>query len=153
MIRRRIGYAAWLLLAVCLYFFENNTGTRVVLFCSALLPFIPPLRSAFFPPQEAEVKKAPVRLTVRTFARQDPEDPGDIRPYVPGDPIRRIHWKLSAKKDELLVRSISARQSLPEPILPQPSEAMPVTDAASPRRLSCLQISALPAILQSQQIL
>ena len=114
MIRRRIGYAVWLLLAVCLYFFENNTGTRVVLFCSALLPFIPPLRSAFFPPQEAEVKKAPVRLTVRTFARQDPEDPDDIRPYVPGDPIRRIHWKLSAKKDELLVRSISARQSLPE---------------------------------------
>ena len=29
---------------------------------------------------------------------------GDIREYVPGDPIRQIHWKLSEKTDRLLIR-------------------------------------------------
>ena len=28
----------------------------------------------------------------------------DIRDYVPGDPIKRIHWKLSAKKDSLMIK-------------------------------------------------
>ena len=28
----------------------------------------------------------------------------DIREYVPGDPLKRIHWKLSAKKDMLMVK-------------------------------------------------
>lgn len=29
---------------------------------------------------------------------------GDIREYVPGDPIRQIHWKLSEKLDKTLIR-------------------------------------------------
>ena len=28
----------------------------------------------------------------------------DIRDYVPGDPVKRIHWKLSAKKDTLMIK-------------------------------------------------
>ena len=35
---RRLGWAAWLLAAAALYFFENNTGTRAVLIASILLP-------------------------------------------------------------------------------------------------------------------
>ena len=37
--------------------------------------------------------------------RQDAGGTGDIREYRPGDPAGRIHWKLSAKRDELLVRT------------------------------------------------
>ncbi len=33
----------------------------------------------------------------------------DIRAYVPGDDIRSIHWKLSGKTDELIVRQASDR--------------------------------------------
>ena len=36
-------------------------------------------------------------------------DPGDvraIRDYVPGDPVRNIHWKLSEKADKLLVKEL-----------------------------------------------
>ena len=102
--KRWIGYAAWLLLAAGLYFFENNTGTRVILLCSLLLPFIPPLRAAFFSPDRPVKEEAAVSLTVGTFDRAETEETGDIRPYIPGDPVRRIHWKLSAKKDELLIR-------------------------------------------------
>ncbi|MBQ2463306.1 MAG: MarC family protein, partial [Clostridia bacterium] len=35
--KRRIAYAAWLVLALCLYFFENNTGSRMVLLSSFVL--------------------------------------------------------------------------------------------------------------------
>ena len=42
--KRIIGYAVWLILACLLYFFENNTGTRIVLACSLLLPFVPIIR-------------------------------------------------------------------------------------------------------------
>ena len=40
MMKRRIGWAFWLLTAALLYFFENNTGTRVLLAASVLLPLI-----------------------------------------------------------------------------------------------------------------
>ena len=37
---------------------------------------------------------------------EEPE-PGDLRPYIPGDSIRRIHWKLSEKANQTLVRDSS----------------------------------------------
>ena len=112
--KRWFGYAAWLLLAACLYFFENNTGTRVVLLCSLLFPFIPSLRSAIFPPDAPVKERSAETLTVSLFTRQKSDEPGEIRPYIPGDPIQRIHWKLSAKKDELLVRDTAAGQEITE---------------------------------------
>lgn len=36
---------------------------------------------------------------------------GEVREYVPGDPIRRIHWKLSEKTDRVLIRD---NEYLPE---------------------------------------
>ncbi len=43
-----------------------------------------------------------------TYSRERPgQDPGEffgVREYVPGDPIRQIHWKLSEKTDKAMVR-------------------------------------------------
>ena len=36
--KRYIGYAVWLISACLLYFFENNTGTRIVLACTLWCP-------------------------------------------------------------------------------------------------------------------
>ena len=36
----------------------------------------------------------------------DPSETFRVREYVPGDPIRQIHWKLSEKTDALLVRDL-----------------------------------------------
>ncbi len=44
-------------------------------------------------------------------AQEDTSSPEDVRGYAAGDPMKRIHWKLSARKRELLVR----RYETPEP--------------------------------------
>lgn len=35
-----------------------------------------------------------------------PGEDYELRPYQPGDPLRSVHWKLSSKLDELVVREI-----------------------------------------------
>ena len=103
--KRWIGYGVWLLLAAGLYFFENNTGTRIILICSVLVPLIPMTRRAFFAQDEPEPSGPPAaRRTVSSFVHREEDEPGEIRLYQPGDPVHRIHWKLSAKRDELLIR-------------------------------------------------
>ena len=136
---RRIGFAAWLLLAACLYFFENNTGTRVILICSLLFPLVPLLRGALFAADRAEAEPAPRPLTVRTFVRRESDEPGDIRPYRPGDPIRRIHWKLSAKRDELLVREAAPAEEAAE------EERTPPPSGSGGRKGAAGRIALLPA--------
>lgn len=54
----------------------------------------------------------------------DPSETFRIREYMPGDPIRQIHWKLSRKTDTLLVRDLG----------------LPVAD----RMLLLLETTALP---------
>lgn len=215
MIRRRIGYACWLLGLAALCFFENNTGSRAVLLASVLVPVISVCCAAWtakkascrlLVPESAgkgqtvsctcvlsgpftktgcvlscRVRSAH-RMTHETFVweisgggtfsincahcgtlsvraeevmardwlglacfpckasdgaflmilpelypvrvnhsallsaprqeelpgqiwRDGPEtENGGVRDYAPGDPVRRIHWKLSAKADRILVR-------------------------------------------------
>ncbi|MDU2239833.1 MAG: DUF58 domain-containing protein [Paenibacillus sp.] len=43
--------------------------------------------------------------------------PGRLRPYAPGDPLRRIHWKYSAKKGELLSRIPEEQGVMPRYLL------------------------------------
>ncbi|WP_068782740.1 DUF58 domain-containing protein [Paenibacillus phocaensis] len=43
--------------------------------------------------------------------------PGRLRPYTPGDPLRRIHWKYSAKKGELLSRIPEEQGVMPKYLL------------------------------------
>lgn len=44
----------------------------------------------------------PVRTQERAF--EDPSNHAEIRPYVPGDNPRHIHWRTSARMGELMVR-------------------------------------------------
>ena len=37
----------------------------------------------------------------------DPSEVFDLRDYIPGDKLNRIHWKLSSKKDNLIVKEYS----------------------------------------------
>ena len=49
-------------------------------------------------------------------ARLGPGDDYDLRAYRPGDPMRSVHWKLSSKWDELIVRE-QVQATAPVPLL------------------------------------
>lgn len=48
------------------------------------------------------LSKAPANLTI---AQEDYADYTDVRPYVPSDPVKKIHWKLTAKRGEWIVKN------------------------------------------------
>ena len=104
MIRRGIGYGVWALFVIGLYFFENGTGTRIALIATVAAPFLPALRRALFAPDAPESEDGREKTYEQRECSLEGDEPGDIRPYIPGDPINRIHWKLSARHDELLIR-------------------------------------------------
>ena len=112
--RRTVIYGCSFVLFLCLYFFENNTGTRIVLLCSLILPLFPKIRTALIGAERAGEQPACSEQNIKTFSCIQADEHGDIRQYVPGDPVNQIHWKLSAKRDELLVRPLLNAQSVVE---------------------------------------
>lgn len=56
-------------------------------------------------------------------ATEDLSAPSDIRPYQPGDAMKKIHWKLSLRKGELMVRKFD------EPVL---QETLILMDCSKP---------------------
>ncbi len=112
MMKRSVCWGIWVFLACLLYFFENNTGTRILLLSTLLLPLLPPLRRGLFGREEREEKapRAPEKTGLPPLPR---EEDGDIRAFMPGDPVNRIHWKLSAKRDQLMIRE-ERRSAAPE---------------------------------------
>ena len=57
-----------------------------------------------------------VRPSSASAARMGPGEDYDLRDYRPGDPMRSVHWKLSSKWDELIVRE-RANTLIPLPLL------------------------------------
>ncbi len=60
-------------------------------------------------PRSFEIEKIGFLLsgegrTALARTQEDPTSPEDVRAYAPGDPLKRVHWKLSARKQEVLVR-------------------------------------------------
>lgn len=73
---------------------------------------------------------APLRLSsgemgaeAMARASEDVTNPTDVRSYQPGDPMKKIHWKLSARKQEALVRRFE------DPVQP---DALVLLDCAEP---------------------
>ncbi len=60
---------------------------------------------------------------IMSRATEDLNAPSDIRAYQTGDPIKKIHWKLSLRKNELLVRKYD------EPVL---TDALVLLDTSAP---------------------
>ncbi len=96
-------------------------------FARRLLPDTPPLDLMVLPlPFEVEpLRFSPgdTGMEMLSKAREDPTTPSDVRTYQPGDPMKKIHWKLSMRKRELLVRRFE------EPALP---DALVLLDCAPP---------------------
>ena len=132
--KRYVSYAVWLILACLLYFFENNTGSRIVLMGSWLLPFVPLIRRSLFEKDEVRQQPQSIPQRIRIFDRREEDDPDDLRAYLSGDPVSRIHWKLSAKRDELLVRTQAKNRPAGEEEAKAAQEAeQPATGSAKKR--------------------
>jgi len=58
-------------------------------------------------------------------ASEDISNPSDVRTYQQGDALKKIHWKLSARKQELMVRRYEA------PVMP---DALVLLDSSKPPR-------------------
>ena len=102
--RKYLCWACLVLLVSSLYFFENNTGSRVVLICMLLLAAVPAVRRGLFRPYEEKKKTVSFPQAAVFPSLMEEEEPGNVRAYQLGDPVNRIHWKLSSKRDEILVR-------------------------------------------------
>lgn len=81
----------------------------------------PPARMVCRPiPVEAELPSIPegqgARPSPLSATRMGPGEDYGLRDYRPGDPLRSVHWKLSSKWDELIVRE-RAEALIPLPLL------------------------------------
>ena len=86
----------------------------------------PESRTVLYPP-EAQMELILSRETVGAAQTEglmqnrrssDPSEIFDIRDYVPGDDIRTVHWKLSAKTGSLIVRQASDPSHYDAALLP-----------------------------------
>ena len=59
-------------------------------------------------------------------ATEDVNNPSDFRSYQPGDAMKKIHWKLSLRKGDLMVRRFE------EPVLP---DALVLMDCSPPPKI------------------
>ncbi|MDD2649281.1 MAG: DUF58 domain-containing protein [Eubacteriales bacterium] len=70
-----------------------------------------------------EFAKGDTGLETLTRATEDTADPADVREYKAGDSLKKIHWKITARRRELYVRRFEE---------PNQPEALVLVDPASP---------------------
>ena len=142
MVKRRLAqYICFALLTGLLYFFENGSATRALLCWTFLLPLLPAVRRGLFAPDAVRGKaSASIGLTVD---RPDEDSLTGVRDYTPGDPVSRIHWKLSVKRGALLVRERDSAVAPERTEAGSPAEGS--ASAAGRRRAAglCLLIALL----------
>lgn len=87
---------------------------------------------------------APGDLGVETMKRalEDPSSPSDFRTYQPGDPLKRIHWKMSARKQEIMIRQFE-EPALPDALVLMDMSAPHVSEGIDPARAPYLQDAVL----------
>ncbi|MDR1263826.1 MAG: DUF58 domain-containing protein [Oscillospiraceae bacterium] len=124
-------------------FQRSRPGWRVD---TLVLPRIEPLDCPPFSPGESETE-----LVSR--ATEDSTSPSGVRKYQPGDELKKIHWKLSLRKREILVKTFD------QPLRP---DAVVLLDCAQPTkaplspesrdRLSDLAASICAALLSADAV-
>ena len=65
-----------------------------------VLPRLGPLPTAALP-----VLESPSNTAGAARATEDTSSPAGARPYRPGDPLKRVHWKLSVRQGEMMVKT------------------------------------------------
>ena len=105
----------WVLSSALLFFFESSPGTCTILAASLLLPplarCLPSRLGLLSPPPSGPLEREEKELL------PGPSDAlSELRPYVPGDPVRHIHWKMTARTGQVLVRIPGPSENDPVPV-------------------------------------
>jgi uncharacterized protein (DUF58 family) len=61
-------------------------------------------RASYLPDLQIPTGRAPGRATISERASEETVTVGGLRPYLPGDTLRHIHWPSTARHDQLVVR-------------------------------------------------
>lgn len=77
-----------------------------------------------FPVEEITFSPGDTGKAALTRAQEDYTSPEDVRAYIPGDAMKRIHWKLSSRKGEMLVRRYET---------PAPPDTLILVDQRAPQ--------------------
>ncbi|HNW86705.1 MAG TPA: DUF58 domain-containing protein [Candidatus Limiplasma sp.] len=75
-------------------------------------------------------------------AMEDPSSPSDFRTYQPGDPLKRIHWKMSARRREIIIRQFE-EPALPDALVLMDTSAPSLPEGMPPAKLAFLQDAVL----------
>ncbi len=83
-------------------------------------------------------------LGVETMKRalEDPSSPADFRAYQQGDPLKRIHWKMSARKRDVMVRQCEA-PALPDALVLMDTSPPHISTGIAPEKAPFLQDAVL----------
>ena len=77
---------------------------------------------------EMELKASDIGPEFRSRASEDNASPSDIRKWQDGDELKKVHWKLSLRKHELMVRTFEESARPDTLILPDLSEIKALQD-------------------------
>lgn len=104
--------------SLCISDYLSFITKEIPLSVQVAVPVLPPVTDVILP------STAPVADGSEEFTESDNKgnlssDIKEIREYRPGDRLQRIHWKLSAKLDELLVKEMAHTTVLSLIILPE----------------------------------
>ena len=83
-------------------------------------------------------------------AREDYASPEDVRAYMPGDALKRIHWKLSSQRRELVVRRFETPSPPDTLILMDPSA--PLVPAGDPENAAEMRDTLCETCLTAAQV-
>lgn len=68
-------------------------------------------RASFLPNLDLPRGRAPGRSSSTARATEETLLVGEVRPYVPGDPLRRVAWRATARYNQLMVREFDREPS------------------------------------------
>ena len=79
---------------------------------------VPPMR----------LKNADMGPEFRSTASEDNASPSDVRAWMDGDELKKVHWKLSLRKRELMVRTYEESARPDTLVIPDLQQASPLRD-------------------------
>lgn len=112
------GMVTFHITKICVSDYLNFVTITLPETCMAQIPVLPAPKE-FPPPEKTVSSEGEDEVEDNSNHGMPSSDIKEIREYRPGDKLQRIHWKLSAKLDDLVVKELSNTSVLSIVLLPE----------------------------------